>query len=98
MENAMLKYRNNYLKEDNWFIPVHTTQSVFVRLNLQSGISEERENSNDSTVSTTMSCPRVVKTPVWLARHIQSNHAGLAEAVNSNLPPTQEFGAGEPEL
>jgi hypothetical protein len=71
---------------------------VFVRLNLQSGIGKERENGNDSTVSTTLSCPRAVNTPVWLARHIQSNYAGLAEAVNSNLPPTQEFGAAEREL
>jgi len=75
----------------------HTTQPVFVRLNLQSGIDEERENSNDSTVSTTLACPRVVKTPVWLARQIKSNHAALAEAAN-NLPPTQEVGAAEPEL
>jgi hypothetical protein len=72
---------------------MHTTQPVFVRLNLQSGISEDRENSNDSKVSTTLSCPRVVKTPV---QDIQSNHAALAEAAKSNLPPTQEVGAAEP--
>ena len=59
--------------------------------------------SRNSTVSTALSCPiptcsRVFKTPGWLARHIKSNHAALAEAANSDLPPAQRVGAAEPEL
>ncbi len=38
------------------------------------------------------------KTPGWLARHLKSNHAVPADAVNSDLPPAQEVGAAEPEL
>ncbi len=40
----------------------------------------------------------ILKTPDWLARHIKSNHATLAEASNSDLPPAQQDGAAESEL
>jgi hypothetical protein len=58
--------------------------------------------SNYSTETTALSCPnptcsRVFKTPGWLARHIKSNHAVLAETADSDLPPVQEVGTAEPE-
>jgi hypothetical protein len=59
--------------------------------------------SKKSTETMALSCPvptcsQVFKTLGWLARHIITNHAVPADAVNSDLPPAQGVGAAEPEL
>ena len=59
-------------------------------------------NGNNGTVAKAFICPipkcsRVFKTSGWLARHMKSNHAVLAEAAHAIAPPAQVEAIVAPE-